>query len=96
MHGSNAWMTLFLCSRTDAVGEEGQYFQGDIRLLPADDPYDLYQTVFKRMAFDRPGSGDMELDSNNLTARLWPNARVPYRFDTGLSKLQCNPSRYYY
>lgn len=65
-------------------GEEGNYFQGDIRLLPSDDPYDLYRTVFKRMAFD--GSGEIDLDVDSLSARLWPDARIPYRFASHLSK----------
>ena len=67
-----------------ASGEEGDYFQGDIKLKPNDDPYDLYQNVFKRMAFD--GSGELDLEIDSLSARLWPNARIPYRFDSRLSE----------
>ena len=69
-------------SHTD--GEEGTYFQGDIRLLPTDDPYDLYNTVFKRAAFDQSGSG---IDLDALDPRKWPDGRIPYVFPMHLGKM---------
>ena len=65
-------------------GEEGNYFQGDIRLLPTDDPYNLYKSVFKRAAFDQEGSG---IDLDSLDPRKWPDGRIPYVFPLSLCKM---------
>ena len=73
-------------------GEEGKFFQGDIRLTATSDPYDLYsdlyRRVFKRMAFDREGSGMSEdmLNSTSLSAQLWPGGRIPFVIDGSLRK----------
>ena len=74
-------------SRTDSTGEDqDDYFQGDIRLMPFDDPYNLYRTVFKRMAFDREGSGMADVDLSSITSRLWPSGLIPFRFDQDICK----------
>jgi hypothetical protein len=70
----------------DSTGEDqDDYFQGDIRLMPFDDPYNLYRTVFKRMAFDREGSGMADVDLSSITSRLWPSGLIPFRFDQDIS-----------
>ena len=87
-------------SRTDSTGEDqDDYFQGDIRLMPFDDPYNLYRTVFKRMAFDREGSGMADVDLSSITSRLWPSGIIPFRFDQDTCKplaLSDLAERYYW
>lgn len=76
-----------------AAKEEGNFFQGDIRLTAEDDPYDLFSNVrvFKRTAFD--GSGAGETNSSALNARLWPDGYVPYVYHRRLSKCVFLPIR---
>lgn len=88
-------MILLFSLIDERKGEEGQYFQGDIRLTPDDDPYDLYSRLFKRIApvpFDGEGSGVSEdsINSEAINTRLWPNARVPFTYSRTIRKFFCN------
>lgn len=81
--------TLLFSLTDERRGEEGRYFQGDIRLTPYDDPYDLYNKIFKRVApvpFDGEGSGVSEdsINSEAINARLWPRGRVPFTYSKTL------------
>lgn len=86
-------LLIFLFSLIDkAKGEEGPYFQGDIKLMPDDDPYNLYNRVFKRVApvpFDGEGSGVSEdfINSNAISTRLWPKGHIPFKYSSTLRKL---------
>ena len=75
------WLFIYI-SQGEQNGEEGNFFQGDIRLMPYDDPYNLYNQIHKRMAFDREGSGVGDLEY--ISPRLWPYGRIPYRYSSEL------------
>ena len=77
-------LVLLPISQGEQNGEEGYFFQGDIRLMPYDDPYDLYNQIHKRMAFDREGSGISNVEY--ISPRLWPDGRIPYRYASELRK----------
>ena len=76
-----------------SMGEEGPFFQGDIRLTP-DDGYDLYSSIFRgapspsrSVTFDVEGSGHSgEPAATNGSQRLWPGGVVPYTVDSVLSE----------
>lgn len=69
-------------------GEESRFFEGDIRLLPEEDPYNSRKRSYKskRMTEDKimTSSGD---DSLGPTAeKTWPGGIVPYMFEQTLCK----------
>ena len=78
------------------AGEEGEYFEGDIRLKPGEDPYGIFQTyrhrISKRTVKDvnedilSDGSGLGPLPAEYYSQRVWPNRRIPYAFRPHLRK----------
>ena len=83
-----------LCCHTQL--RRGIFFEGDIRLKPGEDPYNIFhrwmqpRTVRSPMPNQIPltpspevGSGeDIEFES----ARLWPGKRIPYKWYKDLGK----------
>ena len=79
--------------RVETGGEEGSFFEGDIRLAPTDDPYNNRRKLFKvkRMTEGKtttvsPSSGDGELEP--LGEHTWPDRIIPFMFPPTLCKSQ--------
>ena len=72
---------------SSCTGEEGDLFEGDIRLQPGEDPYNIlhvYRHRAKRMVMQDEGQeGDPNLLNETTTSensRLWPGNIIPFKY----------------
>ena len=81
---------LFSCT-----GEEGDRFEGDIRLRPGEDPYDiLHSYSYRRRVVKRKIMRDSVQDNSDNSppgdgvhsSRLWPNNIVPFKYKDDLGE----------
>ena len=73
-------VSLIVCFFFAITVEEGDYFEGDIRLRPGEDPYNIfYRWLLPRTA------RSLET-SNMMSSRVWPGGRIPYKFHRDLGE----------
>lgn len=78
------------------AGEEGEFFQGDIRLRPGEDPYNIFRIDRSRQKkqvrfHGEESSGDLPEDAYEMAViRVWPDNRIPYKFENDLRKFTQN------
>ena len=72
---------------SSGTGEEGDLFEGDIRLRPGEDPYDIlraYRHRAKRTIMQDSGQDEDPNLLNETTtpgnSRLWPDNIVPFKY----------------
>ena len=75
------------------IGEEGVFFEGDIRLKPGEDPYNILHSYRHRVSnrdvilTDEAGSGDHPTSDLDFTSlRTWPSHRIPFDYKPSLCK----------
>lgn len=80
-------LRLCSCKSSSGTGEEGDLFEGDIRLRPGEDPYDIlraYRHRAKRTIMQDSGQDEDPNLLNETTtpgnSRLWPNNIVPFKY----------------
>lgn len=72
---------------SSGTGEEGDLFEGDIRLRPGEDPYDIlraYRHRAKRTIMQDSGQDEDPNLLNETTtpgnSRLWPGNIIPFKY----------------
>lgn len=72
---------------SSGTGEEGDLFEGDIRLRPGEDPYDIlhaYRHRAKRMIMQDSGQDEdpnlLNETTTSVNSRLWPDNIIPFKY----------------
>ena len=76
---------------SSCTGEEGDLFEGDIRLRPGEDPYNIlhvYRHRIKRRIMQDSGQDDDPNLQNETSppenSRLWPDNIIPFKYKPSL------------